>query len=98
MMRPGSRGGGSAAWVAGGMIAPISEGIDSNPQIVSMGRRTLSLWPQWLAELPAPVFYRTAGTLLVWHREDAGAAARVPRVLAARCGEGLVKKVALIAW
>ena len=42
-----------------------------------MGRHSLSLWPRWLAELPVPVFYRDDGTLLLWHREDAGEAVRV---------------------
>jgi glycine oxidase len=80
----GSNGEGSAAWVAAGMIAPVSEAIDSDPQIVSMGRRSLSLWPEWLSELPVPVFYRDSGTLFVWHREDAGEAARVEKVLASK--------------
>lgn len=49
-----------------------------------MGRHSLSLWPQWLDELPEPVFYRDAGTLLLWHREDAGEAHRFERLLIAR--------------
>jgi len=40
--------------------------------------------PQWLAELPEPVFYRNDGTLLLWHREDAGEARRFERLLARR--------------
>ena len=85
----GSRGEGSAAWAAAGMIAPTSEAIDAAPQIESMGRRSLSLWPQWLSELPVPVFYRGDGTLLLWHREDAGQAVRVQRALASRNAQGL---------
>jgi hypothetical protein len=61
------------------MIAPTSEAIDAGPQIESMGRRSLSLWPQWLAELPVTVFYRDDGSLLLWHREDAGEAVCVQR-------------------
>ena len=89
----GSLGEGSAAWVAAGMIAPTSEAIDAGPQIESMGRRSLSLWPQWLAELPVPVFYRNDGSLLLWHREDAAEAVRVQRVLAARHAQGHLKHV-----
>jgi glycine oxidase len=44
------------------MIAPISEAIDAATQIEAMGSRSLGLWPQWLAELPAPEFYRDHGT------------------------------------
>jgi glycine oxidase len=40
------------------------------------------LWPEWLAELPAPVFYRDHGTLLLWHPEDAGEAGRAFKMIA----------------
>jgi glycine oxidase len=89
----GSQGEGLAAWVAGGMIAPTSEAIDAGPQVEAMGRRSLSLWPQWLAELPVPVYYRDTGTVLVWHREDPGEAARVQRALASRHAQGHLKHV-----
>jgi glycine oxidase len=82
-----SQGEGSAAWVAAGMITPSAEAVDADPEIVAMGRRSLSLWPQWLAELPEPVFYRDDGTLLLWHREDAGEAHRFERLLATRDAE-----------
>jgi glycine oxidase len=74
----------SAAWAAAGMITPSAEAVDADPEIVAMGRRSLSLWPQWLAELPEPVFYRDDGTLLLWHREDASEAHRFERLLATR--------------
>jgi glycine/D-amino acid oxidase-like deaminating enzyme len=46
----GSQGEGSAAWVAGGMIAATSEAIDAGPQIESMGRRSLLCGPNgWLS-------------------------------------------------
>ena len=72
----------SAAWVAAGMIAPTTEALDVDAQIASMGKHSLSLWPRWLAELPVPVFYRDNGTLLLWHREDAGEAVRAQRKFA----------------
>jgi glycine oxidase len=75
------------------MIAPTSEAIDADPQIESMGRRSLSLWPQWLAELPVPLYYRDSGSLLLWHRDDAGEAVRAERVLASRHAEGRFKHV-----
>ena len=87
----GSQGEGSAAWVAAGMIAPTSEAIDAGPEIESMGMRSLSLWPEWLAELPVPVFYRNDGSLLLWHREDAGEAVRVQRLLASRNVQGTLQ-------
>lgn len=79
-----SQGEGSAAWAACGMIAPTAEAVDGSAQIASMGRNSLALWPLWLAELPIQVFYRDSGTILLWHREDAGEAVRTERMLAAR--------------
>jgi len=79
----GSQGEGSAAWAAAGMIAPAAETVDADAEIVAMGRHSLALWPQWLAELPHPVFYRDTGTLLLWHREDAGEARRFEGMLRA---------------
>jgi glycine/D-amino acid oxidase-like deaminating enzyme len=72
----------SAAWVAAGMVAPAAESVDVDAEIVSMGKHSLSLWPQWLRELPQPVFFRDTGTLLLWHREDAGEAFHFERMLA----------------
>ena len=86
-----SEGEGSPAWVAAGMIAPATEAIDADAQIASMGRHSLSLWPQWLAQLPVPVFFRDNGTLLLWHREDAGEAGRAQRILASRQSQAHVK-------
>jgi glycine oxidase len=88
-----SRGEGSAAWVAAGMIAPTAEAVDADPQIHAMGRHSLALWPQWLAQLPVPVFYRDQGTLLIWHGEDAGEAFRVERMLASRCVHADITRV-----
>jgi len=79
-----SEGESSAAWVAAGMITPSTEAIDAHPEIVAMGRRSLCLWPQWLAEFPEPVFYRDDGTLLLWQREHVGEARRFERFLATR--------------
>jgi glycine oxidase len=88
-----SLGEGSAAWAAAGMIAPTAELIDADAQIQAMGRQSLKLWPQWLAELPVPVFYRDNGTLLLWHGKDAGEALRVERVLASRRAQAYIKRV-----
>src|SRR4051794_21663191 len=89
----GPAGEGSAAWAAAGMIAPTAEASDTSPRIAAMGRRSLALWPRWLAELPVPVFYRDTGTLLVWHGEDANEARRCERMLAAHGAQGKAQRV-----
>src|ERR1700732_3162001 len=68
----GSRGENSAAWVAAGMIAPTTEAIDADSQIASMGEHSLTLWPQWLAQVRPPGFYRDGGRLLLWPRGSSG--------------------------
>ena len=89
----GRLGEGSAAWAAAGMITPAAEAVDSDPEIVAMGRNSLALWPQWLAELPTPVFYRDAGSLMLWHREDVGEARRFEAMLSARDAHSALKAV-----
>jgi glycine oxidase len=86
-----SQGKNSAAWMAAGMIAPITEAIDADAQIASIGNHSLGLWPQWLAELPIPVFYRHNGTVLLWHREHAAEASRAQSMLASRQPQSCVE-------
>ena len=78
------KGENSAAWAAAGMVAPITEAADANPQISSIGTHSLEVWPLWLAELPVPVFFRNSGTLLIWQREESGEAVRAERMFAVR--------------
>jgi glycine oxidase len=66
------------------MVTPQAEAVDAEPELVAMGRRSLSLWPEWLRTLPAPVHYNNSGTLLVWQRADAGEARRFETLLKAR--------------
>ena len=89
----GRLGEGSAAWAAAGMITPAAEAVDSDAEIVAMGRNSLALWPQWLAELPTPVFYRDAGSLMLWHREDVGEARRFESMLSSRDSRSALKTV-----
>jgi glycine oxidase len=51
---------------------------------VAMGRRSLSLWPEWLSELSTHVHYSASGTLLLWQRADAGEARRFESLLSVR--------------
>jgi glycine oxidase len=74
----------ATAWVAGGMVAPQAEAADAEPELVAMGRRSLSLWPEWLSELPTHVHYSANGTLLLWQRADAGEATRFESLLNGR--------------
>jgi glycine oxidase len=79
--RSGSK---ATAWVAGGMVTPQAEGADAEPELVAMGRRSLSLWPEWLSELPSHVHYSASGTLLLWQRTATGEATRFQSLLRSR--------------
>lgn len=71
----------SAARVAAAMLAPLAESAITEPGVVRMGHHALTRWPQLLAGLAEPVFFQQAGTLIVWHRQDAAEAQRLTRLL-----------------
>ncbi|MDB5857701.1 MAG: thiO [Ramlibacter sp.] len=73
---------GAAGWTAAGMLSPVAELECADDAVFALGLRTLELWPQLLAELPAAVEFRCDGSLLVAHRGDEGAASRVLDLLA----------------
>ena len=62
----------SAAHTAAGMVAPISEAIDTELLMYQMGAAALEIWPQWLAELASvdTVSYSAGGSLVVAHPKD----------------------------
>ena len=68
---------GAAARVAAAMLAPLAESAVTEPGVVRMGQHALTRWPQLIAELDAPVFFQQNGTLVLWHRQDAGDAQRL---------------------
>ncbi|MES2611013.1 MAG: FAD-dependent oxidoreductase [Pseudomonadota bacterium] len=67
----------SAATVAAAMLAPLAESAVTEPGVVRMGQHGLVRWPQLLSQLAQPVFFQQQGTLIVWHRQDAGEAQRL---------------------
>ncbi|KVM76878.1 cytochrome C biogenesis protein CcdA [Burkholderia ubonensis] len=68
--RGGPDGEQSAAWIAAAMLAPLAEAASAERLITELGVASLARWPQWLAELPEPVFFQHDGTLVVWHHAD----------------------------
>jgi glycine oxidase len=74
----------SCAWTGAGMIAPYCEQESAERIICELGLRALELWPQWLETLAAPVFYQSAGSLVVAHPRDAAELQRLEREVRAR--------------
>jgi glycine oxidase len=73
----------SAAHFAAAMLAPLAESVITEASVVVQGYYALSRWPALLASLPEPVFFQQEGTLILWHRQDAGEAKRFSNLLAA---------------
>lgn len=60
--------GSGASHVAGGMLAPVSEAVPSEPAVLALGAAALRRWPDFAAELRvagADPGLRTRGTLVV---------------------------------
>ena len=77
----GSDAQGAAARVAAAMLAPLAESAITELPVVRMGQHALSRWPELIAQLQHPVFFQQNGTLIVWHRQDAGEAQRFEQLL-----------------
>jgi len=75
-------GSGAAARVAAAMLAPLAESAITEPNVVAMGQYALTRWPDLIARLAAPVYFQQAGTLILWHRQDAPEAQRFSGLLA----------------
>jgi len=74
---PAFDGQGAAAFTAAGMLSPLAELDRAEAEVAVLGWDSLRLWPAIVAQLDAPVRLQTAGSLLLAHRPDQGAAARV---------------------
>jgi glycine oxidase len=72
---PAARG--AAAFTAAGMLSPLAEAEHAEPDVVALGWRSLQLWPLIAQDLGRPSLVRLAGSLLVAHGADAGAAQRM---------------------
>lgn len=69
-------GTGSAGYIAASMISPATEAVQTEAKVKQIGDISAQLWPQWLAELPEPIFYQNNGTLVVAHAGDQAEMAR----------------------
>ncbi|MDE0316340.1 MAG: glycine oxidase ThiO [Candidatus Poribacteria bacterium] len=63
------RAGRAASWAAAGMLAPLAEAHTEEPELLTLGSKSLALYPQWVEELEAEaqmsIGYRVEGTLIV---------------------------------
>ncbi|CAN5915744.1 glycine oxidase ThiO [soil metagenome] len=77
---PNDRGD-AAGWTAAGMLSPWAELECADERVARLGLRSLDLWAGIVAELAQPVHFARAGSLLLAHRSDLGAAQRLVGLL-----------------
>ncbi len=66
----------SPARIAAAMLAPLAESAITEENVVRMGIYSLPRWKEIIANLATPVYFQQNGTLILWHRQDAGDADR----------------------
>lgn len=67
----------AAGFTAAGMLSPLAELDNAEPAVAALGWRSIALWREVAASLPARPFFAERGSLLLAHRPDLGAAQRV---------------------
>lgn len=72
---------GAAGWTAAGMLSPIAELESGDADVFNLGVRSIQLWSELVPQLSQPVQFHVRGSLLVAHRGDEGAAARMVSLL-----------------
>ena len=71
----------SASQTAAAMLSPLAELAVSDDAVFELGQRSLTLWPQWLAQLASPVYFRLDGTVVVAHTQDGASLEHFSRLL-----------------
>lgn len=76
----------TASMTAAAMLSPLAELSVSDEVVFALGRRSMELWPRWVAELGAesgtePVYFRQKGTLVVAHAPDHSSLQHFTRLL-----------------
>ncbi len=71
----------SASQTAAAMLSPLAELAVSDDAVFELGQRSLVLWPQWLAQLATPVYFKQDGTVVVAHTQDGASLEHFSRLL-----------------
>jgi len=78
---PGPLARGAAGWTAAGMLSPTAELECAELNVFNYGLRSMQRWAQIIPALPGQISLSQAGSLLLAHREDTGAARRIISLL-----------------
>ncbi len=85
---PGPQARGAAGWTAAGMLSPTAELECADMNVFNYGLRSLQRWGEIIPELPGQVSLSRAGSLLLAHRHDTGAARRIISLLEQKAPAG----------
>ena len=81
----------TASMTAAAMLSPLAELSVSDEVVFQLGRRSMELWPRWVAELEASsgesIYFRQKGTLVVAHAPDQSSLDHFSRLLHHRLPE-----------
>jgi len=81
----------TASMTAAAMLSPLAELSVSDEVVFALGRRSMELWPRWVAELEAgsgeSIYFRQKGTLVVAHAPDQSSLDHFSRLLHHRLPE-----------
>ena len=71
----------TASQTAAAMLSPLAELAVSDEAVFELGQRSLGLWPNWLAQMATPVYFRQDGTVVVAHTQDGASLEHFSRLL-----------------
>ncbi len=60
----------STSFAAGGMLAPFSELSSADELVFKLGLDSIELWRTIAGELREPLFFKTSGSLFLYHQRD----------------------------
>jgi glycine oxidase len=60
----------AAAFTAAAMISPMSELVASEPEVFTLGQKSLELWPTWLEQIDCLQHFHQQGSLVIAHPND----------------------------
>ncbi|HEX2519527.1 MAG TPA: FAD-dependent oxidoreductase [Castellaniella sp.] len=84
----GPLGRGAAGWTAAGMLSPSAELECADLQVFRDGVDSIRMWEGIIHELPGAPDFDNRGSLLLAHRNDAGAAHRLVDLIARKAPDG----------
>ena len=71
----------NASQTAAAMLSPLAELAVSDDAVFELGQRSMQLWPDWLAQIATPVYFKQDGTLVVAHPQDGASLEHFSRLL-----------------